>query len=165
MEGLPFDSRRAVLPNALGRVLTAAGEQSTLEGVYVSGWLKRGPSGIVGAKLLSARHTGTASSTVPALHSITKHHTAPQSTTQHHTASHSITQHRTASHSTAQHLFLPGTNIGDAKETVKCVLEDVNGLLEKGYVLVPKAAAETDVRALLSERKVEVMTLITPVTL
>ncbi len=43
--GLPFDAVKGVLPNQRGRV----GHNGTpLGGVYVTGWLKRGPSGIIG---------------------------------------------------------------------------------------------------------------------
>lgn len=52
LPGLPFDTARAVLPNAQGRVLDGA---VPLPGVYVAGWLKRGPSGVIGSnKLCSA---------------------------------------------------------------------------------------------------------------
>ena len=44
--GLPFDSNRGVYPNERGRVLGADGEH--LQGVYTAGWIKRGPSGVIG---------------------------------------------------------------------------------------------------------------------
>jgi ferredoxin--NADP+ reductase len=43
--GLPFDEEKGVLPNARGRLIAA---QGPLPGLYVTGWLKRGPSGIIG---------------------------------------------------------------------------------------------------------------------
>jgi ferredoxin/flavodoxin---NADP+ reductase len=43
--GLPFDEARGTVPHATGRVLDGAG---TVEGLYVTGWLKRGPTGIIG---------------------------------------------------------------------------------------------------------------------
>src|SRR5262249_50102571 len=43
--GLPFDESRGTVPHASGRVVDAA---KTLEGLYVTGWLKRGPTGIIG---------------------------------------------------------------------------------------------------------------------
>ncbi len=43
--GLPFDEQKGVLPNTSGRLKD--GERS-LPGLYVTGWLKRGPSGIIG---------------------------------------------------------------------------------------------------------------------
>ena len=46
--GLPFDQRAGIMPNDRGRVLAAPGAMETLPGVYVVGWLKRGPSGVIG---------------------------------------------------------------------------------------------------------------------
>ena len=43
--GLPFDEHRGVIENSGGRV-TDKGE--VLAGVYVTGWIKRGPKGIIG---------------------------------------------------------------------------------------------------------------------
>jgi ferredoxin--NADP+ reductase len=43
--GLPFDKSRGTVPHAGGRVLDGA---ATLQGLYVTGWLKRGPTGIIG---------------------------------------------------------------------------------------------------------------------
>jgi ferredoxin--NADP+ reductase len=48
LPGLPFDDRAGTIPNAGGRVLTAPGASTTLPGVYVAGWIKRGPSGVIG---------------------------------------------------------------------------------------------------------------------
>lgn len=45
LEGLPFDERDNVIPNLEGRV-TQGSEQ--LPGVYVSGWIKRGATGVIG---------------------------------------------------------------------------------------------------------------------
>ncbi len=44
--GLPFDARRGILPNDAGRVIGDDG--APLPGVYVVGWAKRGPSGLIG---------------------------------------------------------------------------------------------------------------------
>lgn len=44
--GLPFDEARCTLPNDNGRVLDDSGEPMT--GVYAAGWIKRGPSGVIG---------------------------------------------------------------------------------------------------------------------
>ena len=46
--GVPFDQRAGVIPNDEGRVLVAPGAMEMLAGVYVVGWIKRGPSGIIG---------------------------------------------------------------------------------------------------------------------
>jgi ferredoxin--NADP+ reductase len=44
-EGLPFDAASGTIPNVQGRVLQD-GERSP--GLYVAGWIKRGPSGVIG---------------------------------------------------------------------------------------------------------------------
>lgn len=43
--GVPFDEQRGVIPNEGGRVLE---EGVVLPGLYASGWIKRGPSGVIG---------------------------------------------------------------------------------------------------------------------
>lgn len=48
VRGLPFDQRAGVIPNEQGRVLVAPGAMELLPGVYTVGWIKRGPSGIIG---------------------------------------------------------------------------------------------------------------------
>jgi ferredoxin--NADP+ reductase len=52
---VPFDERRFVLPNEGGRVLAADGEP--LPGVYAVGWIKRGPTGILGTNKRDAAET------------------------------------------------------------------------------------------------------------
>jgi ferredoxin--NADP+ reductase len=52
---VPFDERYFVLPNERGRVLTADGER--LPGVYAVGWIKRGPTGILGTNKRDAEET------------------------------------------------------------------------------------------------------------
>ncbi len=44
--GVPFDAKRGVIPNREGRVLDPDGAE--LPGLYAAGWIKRGPSGIIG---------------------------------------------------------------------------------------------------------------------
>lgn len=56
VSGVPFDERRAVIPNRLGRVLAAA-EGAEVPGFYVAGWIKRGPSGIIGTNKPDAVET------------------------------------------------------------------------------------------------------------
>ncbi|MFI5210501.1 MAG: FAD-dependent oxidoreductase [Gemmatimonadales bacterium] len=46
VNGLPLDARRGVIPNDAGRILDAPGQPAP--GEYVSGWIKRGPSGVIG---------------------------------------------------------------------------------------------------------------------
>jgi ferredoxin--NADP+ reductase len=43
---LPFDEARGTLPNVGGRVLDGNG--APLAGVYCAGWIKRGPTGVIG---------------------------------------------------------------------------------------------------------------------
>jgi ferredoxin--NADP+ reductase len=52
---VPFDERHFVLPNERGRVLAADGEP--LPGVYAVGWIKRGPTGILGTNKRDAEET------------------------------------------------------------------------------------------------------------
>jgi len=52
---VPFDDRSFVLPNERGRVLTPDGEP--LHGVYAVGWIKRGPTGILGTNKRDAEET------------------------------------------------------------------------------------------------------------
>lgn len=50
ISGLPFDEERGVVPHESGRVTDAPG-------VYVAGWIKRGPSGFIGTNKSCARET------------------------------------------------------------------------------------------------------------
>jgi ferredoxin--NADP+ reductase len=55
LPGVPFEERRFVLPNDRGRVHTPDGEP--LPGVYAVGWIKRGPTGILGTNKRDADET------------------------------------------------------------------------------------------------------------
>ncbi|WP_420879373.1 FAD-dependent oxidoreductase [Rhodococcus sp. (in: high G+C Gram-positive bacteria)] len=44
---LPFDERRGVVPNENGRVIDPE-TGKPIPGVYVAGWIKRGPTGVIG---------------------------------------------------------------------------------------------------------------------
>lgn len=55
IEGLPFDAERHVLPNAGGRVLGEGGEPLT--GIYATGWIRRGPVGLIGSTKSDAQET------------------------------------------------------------------------------------------------------------
>jgi ferredoxin/flavodoxin---NADP+ reductase len=55
LPGVPFEERRFVLPNERGRVHTPDGEP--LPGVYAVGWIKRGPTGILGTNKRDAEET------------------------------------------------------------------------------------------------------------
>lgn len=50
LEGAPFDPKTNTVPNVLGKVVDA-------DDLYVCGWLKRGPSGIIGTNLVDAEQT------------------------------------------------------------------------------------------------------------
>lgn len=52
--GLPFDPVKGVLPNTSGRIVDG---ESALPGLYVTGWLKRGPSGIIGTNRADSLET------------------------------------------------------------------------------------------------------------
>ncbi|CAN5220720.1 FAD-dependent oxidoreductase [soil metagenome] len=53
--GLPFDGGKHVLPNSAGRVLDETG--APLPGVYTTGWVKRGPVGLIGHTKSDAAET------------------------------------------------------------------------------------------------------------
>ena len=55
LPGVPFDERSFILPNDRGRVLAADGEP--VPGVYAVGWIKRGPTGILGTNKRDAEET------------------------------------------------------------------------------------------------------------
>lgn len=44
--GVPFDARQGIFPSREGRMLDDSG--ATLPGLYAAGWIKRGPTGIIG---------------------------------------------------------------------------------------------------------------------
>ncbi len=46
LPGLPWDGRNHVVPHAAGRILDLDG--APLPGLYVNGWIKRGPVGLIG---------------------------------------------------------------------------------------------------------------------
>lgn len=54
--GLPFDTERGVIPNEAGRVIDSA-TGDPLPGVYVTGWIKRGPTGVIGTNKKCATET------------------------------------------------------------------------------------------------------------
>ncbi|WP_149182884.1 FAD-dependent oxidoreductase [Streptomyces sp. TRM49041] len=53
-EGLPFDPTRGTVPHAAGRVLR---DGTPSLGEYVAGWIKRGPSGVIGTNRPCAKET------------------------------------------------------------------------------------------------------------
>ena len=55
LEGVPFDEKRGVIPNDHGRVLDPA--SAPVPGLYATGWIKRGPSGVIGTNKPDAADT------------------------------------------------------------------------------------------------------------
>ncbi|MCX5167271.1 FAD-dependent oxidoreductase [Streptomyces antibioticus] len=54
LEGLPFDAERGTVPQRDGRVLR---EGAVAPGEYVAGWIKRGPTGVIGTNRPCAKET------------------------------------------------------------------------------------------------------------
>ncbi len=54
--GVPFDDESGRIPNDVGRVLDRVGG-SIVPGMYASGWIKRGPSGVIGTNKPDAGET------------------------------------------------------------------------------------------------------------
>jgi ferredoxin/flavodoxin---NADP+ reductase len=54
--GVPFDEGRATIGNRGGRVLDDGGEQP-VPGLYCAGWIKRGPTGVIGTNKKDATET------------------------------------------------------------------------------------------------------------
>ncbi|MGP3948423.1 FAD-dependent oxidoreductase [Streptomyces sp. 7N604] len=57
LPGLPFDAERGTVPNAEGRVLR---DGAPSPGEYVAGWIKRGPTGVIGSNRPCAKQTAAA---------------------------------------------------------------------------------------------------------
>ncbi|HEY4319746.1 MAG TPA: NAD(P)-binding protein [Gemmatimonadales bacterium] len=57
LDGVPFDEIRSVIPNASGRVVEGPGSATAVRGVYATGWIKRGPHGIIGTNKTCAAET------------------------------------------------------------------------------------------------------------
>jgi ferredoxin/flavodoxin---NADP+ reductase len=58
LDGIPFDERRGLIRNDDGRVVDDNG--TALRGEYAVGWIKRGPSGVIGTNKKCAADTVTA---------------------------------------------------------------------------------------------------------
>jgi ferredoxin--NADP+ reductase len=55
LPNVSFDSRKGIIPNIRGRVTDASGQP--IAGEYVAGWIKRGPSGVIGTNKADAMET------------------------------------------------------------------------------------------------------------
>lgn len=53
--GVPFDDARGVIPHVEGRVMNAAGDH--VSRLYATGWIKRGPTGLIGSTKSDAAQT------------------------------------------------------------------------------------------------------------
>ncbi|MCJ1676890.1 FAD-dependent oxidoreductase [Streptomyces sp. APSN-46.1] len=56
LPGLPFDAAKATVPHAAGRVVR---EGRAAVGEYVAGWIKRGPTGVIGTNRPDAKETAS----------------------------------------------------------------------------------------------------------
>ena len=57
IEGLPFDPAVGIFPNVEGRMVEHPGSRTPIDGVYACGWIKRGPSGVIGTNKACAMAT------------------------------------------------------------------------------------------------------------
>lgn len=55
LSGAPFDEMSGTMPNADGRVLDDSG--TPIPGMYAAGWIKRGPTGVIGTNKKDATET------------------------------------------------------------------------------------------------------------
>ncbi|QJU54794.1 FAD-dependent oxidoreductase [Herbiconiux sp. KACC 21604] len=55
LDGIPFDERHGVIPNHEGQVL--GDDNAIIPGVYATGWIKRGPVGLIGHTKSDAMET------------------------------------------------------------------------------------------------------------
>ncbi|WP_416955633.1 FAD-dependent oxidoreductase [Streptomyces sp. Agncl-13] len=56
LDGLPFDAEHGTVPHRAGRVVR---EGRAVPGEYVAGWIKRGPTGVIGTNRPDAKETVT----------------------------------------------------------------------------------------------------------
>jgi ferredoxin/flavodoxin---NADP+ reductase len=55
--GLPFDHKKKILPHEHGCIIDPENDNKPIPGVYVAGWAKRGPVGIIDATLRDTKQT------------------------------------------------------------------------------------------------------------
>ncbi|RIA91244.1 hypothetical protein C1645_796969 [Glomus cerebriforme] len=55
LEGLPFDEDKGIVPNYKGKILDS--DSNEQPGLYVAGWLKRGPQGVIATTMYDAFET------------------------------------------------------------------------------------------------------------
>ena len=77
LKGVPFDARKSVIPNQNGRVTDS--ESEVIRGEYVAGWIKRGPSGVIGTNKADAMESvRLLLEDVPALEPVSEHAASPR---------------------------------------------------------------------------------------
>ncbi len=77
LKDVPFDTRKGVIPNQDGRVTTDEGE--VVSGEYVAGWIKRGPSGVIGTNKADAMESvKRLLEDVPSLKPVAEHAASPR---------------------------------------------------------------------------------------
>ncbi|MBI5106771.1 MAG: FAD-dependent oxidoreductase [Solirubrobacterales bacterium] len=54
LPGVPFDAARGLIPHEDGRIVD---DHGPVQGAYVAGWIKRGPSGVIGTNKKCAQET------------------------------------------------------------------------------------------------------------
>lgn len=55
LNGLPFDEKKGIIPNQAGRITDLHG--NVVPGFYTAGWIKRGPSGVIGTNKPDAKES------------------------------------------------------------------------------------------------------------
>ncbi len=55
LKGLPFIATKGIYPNESGAIINDDGQQ--IQGIYTSGWIKRGPSGVIGTNKQDSAET------------------------------------------------------------------------------------------------------------
>ncbi len=58
LAGVPFDEYRGIIPNKQGRVTDEKG--NSILGLYTAGWIKRGPTGVIGTNKMDSSETVSA---------------------------------------------------------------------------------------------------------
>lgn len=60
LPGVPFDDWAGLIPNEQGRVIDPARDREPIVGEYVAGWIKRGPTGVIGTNKPDSVETANA---------------------------------------------------------------------------------------------------------
>ncbi|MCP5050503.1 MAG: FAD-dependent oxidoreductase [bacterium] len=60
IEGVPFHESWGIFPNKEGRILESENSETIVPGLYTAGWIKRGPSGVIGTNKPDSIETANA---------------------------------------------------------------------------------------------------------